>query len=59
MKTGSRLAIVVKKTHSIKNNLLCTGDLRIVWLRLTYEGHVHDKKICDAEPFSLPKGIRL
>ena len=59
MKTGSQHAIVVKKTHSIKNNLLYTGDLRIVWLRLTYEGHVHDKKICDAEPFSLPKGIRL
>lgn len=25
----------------------------------TYEGHVHDKKICDAEPLSLPKGIKL
>ena len=28
-----------KKTHSIKNNLLCTGNLRIVWLSSTYEGH--------------------
>ena len=48
-----------KKTHSIKNNLLCTDNLRIVWLSSTYEGHVHDKKICDEEPLLLPKGIRL
>ena len=47
MKTGSQHAIVVKKTHSIKNNLLCTNQLRIVWLSSTYKGHVHDKKICD------------
>ncbi len=51
--------IVVKKTHSIKNNLLCTNNLRIVWLSSTYEGHVHDKKICDEEPLLLPRGIRL
>ena len=25
----------------------------------TYEGHVHDKRICDEEPLLLPKGIRL
>ena len=48
-----------KKTHSIKNNLLCTNNLRIVWLSSTYKGHVHDKKICDEEPLLLPKGIRL
>ena len=59
MKTGSLHAIVVKKTHSIKNNLLCTNNLRIVWLSSTYKGHVHDKKICDEEPLLLPKGIRL
>ena len=45
--------------HSIKNNLLCTNNLRIVWLSSTYKGHVHDKKICDEEPLLLPKGIRL
>ena len=35
-----------KKTHSIKNNLLCIGNLRIVWLSSTYEGHwsVHAPK---------------
>ncbi|MDY3069626.1 MAG: transposase family protein [Parabacteroides sp.] len=48
-----------KKTHSIKNNLLCTKNFRIVWLSSTYEGNVHDKKICDEEPLLLPKGIRL
>ena len=57
MKTGSLRAI--KKTHSIKNNILYTSHLRIVWLSSTYEGHTHDKKICDKEPLSLPKGIRL
>lgn len=59
MKTGGLHAIVVKITHSIKNNLLCTNYLRIVWLSSTYEGHVHDKKICDEEPLLLPKSIRL
>lgn len=44
-----------KKTYSIKNNILCTSYLRIVWLSLTYEGHTHDKKICDTEHLSLPK----
>ena len=45
-KTGSQHVIVVKKTHSIKNNLLCIGNLRIVWLSSTYEGHwsVHAPK---------------
>ena len=58
-KTDNQHATVVKKTHSIKNNLLCTDNRRIVWLSSTYEGHVHDKKICDEEPLLLPKGIRL
>lgn len=59
MKTGSLRAIMVKKTHSIKNNILCTGYFRIVWLSSTYEGDTHDKKICDTEALSLSKGIRL
>lgn len=58
LKTDSPRAIVVK-THNIKNNILCNSHLRIVWLISTYEGHTHDKKICDAEPLSLPTGIRL
>ena len=48
-----------KKTHNIKNNLLCTNNFRIAWLSSTYEGHVHDKEICDEEPLSLPMGIKL
>lgn len=48
-----------KKTYSVKNNLLCTSNLRVVWLSSTYEDHTHDKKICDEEPLSLPKGIKL
>ena len=48
-----------KKAHSIKNNILCTSYLRFVWLSSTYKGHTHDKKICDTEPLSLPKGILL
>jgi hypothetical protein len=43
----------------VKNNLLCTLDKRILWLSNTYDGHVHDKKIVDEQPLSLPSGIRL
>jgi hypothetical protein len=50
---------VVKKTHNIKNNLLCTPDKRILWLSRTYDGHVHDKTICDEQPLQLPSGITL
>lgn len=50
---------VVKKTHNLKNNLLCLPNLRIVWLSKTYAGKIHDKHICDKEILSLPKGIRL
>ncbi|MFV0391299.1 MAG: transposase family protein, partial [Paludibacteraceae bacterium] len=32
-------------------------DNRIVWLSETYYGSVHDKKICDIQPLSLPLGI--
>jgi hypothetical protein len=50
---------VVKKTHSLKNNVLSLPDLHIVWISQTYEGKVHDKKICDRENLLFPKGIRL
>ena len=43
----------------MKNNLLCTPNRRILWLSKTCEGHVHDKKIMDKQPLSLPKGITL
>jgi len=59
MKTGKNHVIAVKKTHNIKNNLLCTPNKRILWLSRTYEGHVHDKKIADEQPLKFPSGITL
>lgn len=53
------LATVVKHTHNVKNNLLCTPDLKIVWLGSTFDGRVHDKKIWELERLNLPSGIRL
>ena len=50
---------MVKKTHNVKNDLLCTPDKRILWLSDTYEGHVHDKKIIDEQPLSFPTEITL
>lgn len=53
------LIIVVKKTHNVKNNVLCSSEKRILWLSYTYQGHVHDKTICDEQPLHLPSGITL
>ena len=50
---------VAKKNHSVKNNLLSLPDRKIVWLSRTYYGSVHDKKICDQQPLSLPKDSKL
>jgi hypothetical protein len=50
---------VVKKTHNVKNDLLCTADKRILWLSKTYDGSIHDKKIIDIEPLRLPSGATL
>lgn len=41
----------------MKNNLLCTPNLRILWLSKTYEGSVHDKKIMDEKPLKLKAGF--
>lgn len=59
MLKGKNLVIVAKKTHNIKNNLLCTPEKRIIWLSKTYDGHVHDKKIVDEQALNLPTGITL
>ena len=56
---GKNHVIAVKKTHNVKNDLLCTPDKRILWLSKTYDGHVHDKKIVDEQPLSFPTGITL
>jgi hypothetical protein len=59
MQTGKNPVTVVKKTHNVKNNLLCNPQKRILWLSRTYDGHVHDKKIADEQPISFPAGITL
>lgn len=47
--------IVVKKTHTYKNNLLIEADTqKVVYLSRTYEGKKHDKKICDEENLTFP-----
>jgi len=43
----------------MKNNLLSSPEKRILWLSATYDGSVHDKKICDQQPLHLPNGITL
>jgi hypothetical protein len=48
-----------KKTHNVKNDLPCTPSKRILWLSKTCDGRVHDKKIVDKQPLSLPTGITL
>lgn len=50
---------MVKKTHTVKNNVLSLPNRRIIWLSKTYEGSVHDKKICDCQPLYLTSGINL
>jgi hypothetical protein len=46
-----------KKTHNVKNNLLCNAQKRILWLSRTFDSSVHDKKITDEQPLCLPAGI--
>jgi hypothetical protein len=57
--TDKNPVIVVKKTHNVKNNLLCNVQKRILWLSKTFDGHVHDKKIADEQPLRFPAGITL
>ena len=59
MLSSKKTATVVKKTHSVKNTILSLPDRRIMFLSQTFNGSVHDKKICDEQPLHLPKGIRL
>ena len=51
--------IVVKKRHTIKNNILTEANQYILYLSETYEGAVHDKKICDIEEYSFPEKFLL
>lgn len=43
----------------VKNNLLTDIGDRVLYLSGTYEGRVHDKKICDEENVRYKKGVKL
>ena len=59
IKTDKNSVTVVKKTHNVKNNLICNEKKRILWLSRTFDGSVHDKKIADEQPLRFPAGITL
>lgn len=49
-----------KHAHTVKNNLVVTRKSRLIkYLSRTHEGKKHDKKICDEEPLTFPKGSKL
>lgn len=43
----------------MKNNMISNPKKTVLYLSPTYEGSVHDKKICDEEPFDFEKEINL
>jgi len=43
----------------IKNNLITESNQYILYLSDTYEGTIHDKKICDIEHYSFPNDFLL
>ncbi len=45
--------------HTIKNQLLIDHSCRVLFLSPTVEGKMHDKKLADQSPYSLPPGSRL
>ncbi len=48
-----------KKRHCIKNHVIGNDKREVIYLSQTYEGKVHDKKICDEEELLFPDGIIL
>lgn len=48
-----------KKKHTVKNNLIAEPSQYILYLSQTYEGCVHDKKICDIEQYQFPDNLLL
>ena len=43
----------------MKNNIISSPNLRILWISHTYEGKIHDKHICDKENLCYPQNINL
>ena len=50
---------VVKKQHTIKNNVLIDESCRILFLTETVEGKRHDKKLADESDYDLPSNSKL
>jgi hypothetical protein len=48
-----------KKCHTVKNLLLVTAPLTILFLSETAAGRVHDKRLADTTPYPLPAGSQL
>ena len=48
-----------KKRHTLKNLLLITTTLTILFLSTTFEGTVHDKRIADYSAYPLPPDSQL
>ena len=48
-----------KKQHTVKNNILINADSKVVFLTLSYEGRIHDKRIADMAGYSPPPGSVL
>ena len=47
--------IVVTKTHNVKNNIISSPNLRILWVSHTYKGKIHGKHIRDKENLYYPQ----
>ena len=52
-------SLVVKKSHRLKNNLLCDDSQYIHYLSGTENGATHDKAIANMYPMHLPQGSVL
>jgi hypothetical protein len=52
--TTSKSPVTAVKTRSVKNNLLCNTQKRILWLSGTFDGNVHDRKIADEQDRAFP-----
>ena len=48
-----------KKTHTVKNIFITSMNNKVLYLSPTYEGKIHDKKICDEEQIKFEVPIIL
>lgn len=51
--------IVAKKNHTIKNLIVSDLNNNILYVSQTWEGKMHDKKMCDIEELGFSKKVRL